>query len=145
MKKIVFLLVCLFSMTIVKADNDKPIEMNQLPAKAQTFITTYFKDQKVALITQETGLFYKSYDVVFASGEKLEFDKSGDWTEVKCKTGEIPAAIIIPEAILKYVKANYPEAKILEIEHDSEGYEIKLSNHLEIKFNNKFQVVDIDD
>ena len=61
-------------MTIVKADNDKPIEMNQLPAKAQTFITTYFKDQKVALITQETGLFYKSYDVVFASGEMLEFD-----------------------------------------------------------------------
>ena len=112
--------------------------------KAQTFITTYFKDQKVALITQETGLFYKSYDVVFASGEKLEFDKSGDWTEVKCKTVEVPAAII-PEAILKYVKANYPEAKILEIEHDSEGYEIKLSNRLEIKFNNKFQVVDIDD
>ena len=34
---------------------------------------------------------------------------------------------------------------ILEIEHDSEGYEIKLSNRLEIKFNNKFQVVDIDD
>ena len=132
MKKIVFLLVCLFSMTIVKADNDKPIEMNQLPVKAQTFITTYFKDQKVALITQETGLFYKSYDVVFASGEKLEFDKSGDWTEVKCKTGEVPAAII-------------PEAKILEIEHDSEGYEIKLSNRLEIKFNDKFQVVDIDD
>ena len=128
MKKIVFLLVCLFSMTIVKADNDKPIEMNQLPVKAQTFITTYFK----------------SYDVVFASGEKLEFDKSGDWTEVKCKTVEVPAAII-PEAILKYVKANYPEVKILEIEHDSEGYEIKLSNRLEIKFNNKFQVVDIDD
>ena len=144
MKKIVLLLVCLFSMTIVKADNDKPIEMNQLPVKAQTFITTYFKDQKVALITQETGLFYKSYDVVFASGDKLEFDKSGDWTEVKCKTVEVPAAII-PEAILKYVKANYPEVKILEIEHDSEGYEIKLSNRLEIKFNNKFQVVDIDD
>ncbi len=144
MKKIVFLLVCLFSMTMVKADNNKPIEMNQLPAKAQTFITTYFKNQKVALITQETGLFYKSYDVVFASGEKLEFDKSGDWTEVQCKTGEVPTGII-PEAILKYVKTNYPEAKILSIEHDSEGYEIKLSNRLEIKFNNKFQVIDIDD
>lgn len=144
MKKIVFLLVCLFSMSLVKADNDKPIEVSQLPAKAQTFITTYFKDQKVALVTQETGLFYKSYDVVFASGDKLEFDKAGNWTEVKCKTGEVPV-VIIPEAILKYVKTNYPEAKILEIEHDSEGYEIKLSNRLEIKFNNKFQVVDIDD
>ena len=56
----------------------------------------------------------------------------------------VPAAII-PEEILKYMIANYPETKILEIEHDSEGYEIKLSNRLEIKFNNKFQVVDIDD
>ena len=75
-------------MTIVKADNDKPIEMNQLPAKAQTFITTYFKDQKVALITQETGLFTRVMMWCLQAGEKLEFDKSGDWTEVKCKTGE---------------------------------------------------------
>ena len=144
MKKIVFLLVCLFSMTIVKADNDKPIEMNQLPAKAQTFITTYFKDQKVALITQETGLFYKSYDVVFASGEKLEFDKSGEWKEVRCRQSEVPAQIV-PEAIRNYVKTNYPDARILQIEYDDNEYEIKLSNRWEITFDSKMRVIDIDD
>ena len=36
MKKLVLLLVCMFTMhTMVMADNDKPIQINQLPAKAQ--------------------------------------------------------------------------------------------------------------
>ena len=75
MKKLVLLLVCMFTMhTMVMADNDKPIQVNQLPAKAQTFLNTYFKDHKVALAKQETELFYKSYDVVFTNGEKVEFD-----------------------------------------------------------------------
>ena len=35
MKKLVLLLVCMFTMhTMVMADNDKPIQVNQLPAKA---------------------------------------------------------------------------------------------------------------
>ena len=47
MKKLVLLLVCMFTMhTMVMADNDKPIQVNQLPAKAQTFLNTYFKDQQ---------------------------------------------------------------------------------------------------
>ena len=46
MKKLVMMLVCMFAVhTMVMADNDKPIEVSQLPAKAQTFIKTYFKDQ----------------------------------------------------------------------------------------------------
>lgn len=44
MKKLVMMLVCMFAVhTMVMADNDKPIEVSQLPAKAQTFIKTYFK------------------------------------------------------------------------------------------------------
>ena len=50
MKKLVMMLVCMFAVhTMVMADNDKPIEVSQLPAKAQTFIKTYFKDHKVAI------------------------------------------------------------------------------------------------
>ena len=49
MKKLVFLLVCVFTMSSVAlADNDKPIQVGQLPTKAQTFLTTYFKSHKVA-------------------------------------------------------------------------------------------------
>lgn len=129
---------------VVRADNDKPIQVNQLPAKAQTFINTYFKNQKVALAKQETELFYKGYDVMFISGEKVEFDKSGDWTEVQCRQSEVPAPIV-PEAIRNYVKTNYPDARILQIERDKNEYEVKLSNRWEITFDAQMRVIDIDD
>ena len=145
MKKLVIMLVCMFAVhTMVMADNDKPIQVNQLPAKAQTFIKTYFKSQKVALAKQESELFYKSYDVVFTNGEKVEFDKAGEWTEVQCRQSEVPAQIV-PEAIKNYVKTNYPDANILQIERDKKEYEVKLSNRWEIKFDSKMRVTDIDD
>lgn len=145
MKKLVLLLVCMFTMhTMVMADNDKPIQVNQLPAKAQTFINTYFKDHKVALAKRETELFYKGYDVTFTNGEKLEFDKAGEWTEVQCRQSEVPAQIV-PEAIRNYVKTNYPDARILQIERDKKEYEIKLSNRWEITFDSQMRVIDIDD
>ena len=144
MKKLVLLLVCVFTASMAMADNDKPIQVNQLPAKAQTFISTYFKNSKVALAKQESELFYKSYDVVFTNGDQLEFDKDGEWTEVKCRQSEVPSPII-PEAISSYVKTNYPDAKILEIERDRKEYEIKLSNRWEIKFDSQMRVIDIDD
>lgn len=146
MKKLVLAVVAMFAMsTMVMADNDKPVQVNQLPAKAQTFLNTYFKDVKVALATQDTELFSKSYDVVFNTGDKVEFDKSGEWTEVRCRQTGVPAAIV-PAQIAEYVKTTYPDAQILQIERDDHGgYEIKLSNRWEITFNKQMQVIDIDD
>lgn len=145
MKKLVIMLVCMFAVhTMVMADNDKPIEVSQLPAKAQTFIKTNFKDHKVAMAKLESGMFYKSYDVVFTNGEKVEFDKSGEWKEVRCRQSGVPAQIV-PEAIRNYVKTNYPDARILQIEYDDNEYEIKLSNRWEITFDSKMRVIDIDD
>ena len=86
MKKLVMMLVCMFAVhTMVMADNDKPIEVSQLPAKAQTFIKTYFKNHKVALAKMESGVFYKSYDVVFTNGEKVEFDNGKRYDADKVK------------------------------------------------------------
>lgn len=60
MKKLILLLVCFFSVqTMLWADNDKPIQIGQLPTKAQTLITTYFKGYKVALAKMESGCFIK--------------------------------------------------------------------------------------
>ena len=136
MKKLVFLLVCVFTVsTVAMADNEKPIQVGQLPTKAQTFITTYFKGHKVALAKQDSDLFSKSYDVIFTNGEKIEFDKSGDWTEEKCKSG-VPTQI---------VKNNYPDASIIQIERKRNEYEVKLSNRWEITFDSQMRVIDIDD
>lgn len=145
MKKLLLLLACMFTLsTVAVADTDKPIQIGQLPTPAQTFITTYFSKHKVALAKMESDLLSKNYEVIFTNGDKVEFDRRGDWTEVKCTQNPVPDDIV-PPAILAYVKTNYPDAAILKIERSKKEYEVKLSNRWEIKFNNRMQVIDIDD
>ena len=43
-----------------------------------------------------------------------------------------------------YGATNYPDAKILKIERDKKDYEVKLSNRTELKFDLKFNLIDID-
>lgn len=92
----------------------------------------------------ESGLFYKSYNVIFTNGDKLEFDRSGNWTEIQCERSEVPVGAV-PAEIRAYVEEYYPGAKILQIERDGKEYEVELSSHWEITFDQRFQVIDIDD
>lgn len=144
MKKLFFLLVCLFTLqTGVYADNDKPIQVTQMPSAAQQFIKQHFSGQKVAMAKMESDFFDKSYEVIFANGNKVDFDKKGNWKDVDCKFSSVPVAII-PTAILKYVKANYPDTHILKIDQDKKDFEVKLSNRIELKFDKRFNLIDID-
>ena len=143
-KKTIMALVCLvaFQQTAM-ADNDKPITVNQLPAAAQQVIKSHFSGMKVALAKMETGFLEKSYDVIFTTGEKIEFDRNGNWVEIECKRTAVPAALI-PAQIKSYVNTNYSGISILKIGKDRNEYEINLSNGVEIKFNQNFLVIDID-
>lgn len=144
MKKLLALFVCLFTMqAVVWADDDRPIKVEQMPQQAQQFIKKYFPKSSVALAKMEVDLFSKSYEVIFTNGDKLEFDSKGAWTEVNCKYSTVPTEII-PVAIKTYVTQHYPETKIIKIEKDTRDYEVELSNRWEIKFDKKFNVIDID-
>ena len=89
-KKSIIALICLIGLqTQVMADNDKPINITQLPATAQQIIKSNFASKKVALAKMESGLLDKSYDVIFTTGEKIEFDRKGNWTEVDCRSGKV--------------------------------------------------------
>lgn len=140
-------LVALIATTTVSlsaiADNDKPINVTQLPAIAQQVIKSHFSGKKVALAKQESGIIDKNYDVVFTDGSKIEFDRKGQWTEIDCRKSAVPTKLV-PAAITKHIKANYAGQTIVRIEKDRNEYEVKLSNGIEIKFNAKFQVIDID-
>lgn len=145
MKKLIILFMCLFSIqTFVKADDDKPIAVDDLPAKALSFIKTHFAGQKVSYAKMESDFFDKNYDVVFINGQKAEFDKNGEWKEIDCKYSAVPATII-PEAIKKQISEQYPGETVIKIERYKKGYEIKLKNKLELKFNSDFQLTGIDD
>ena len=91
----------------------------------------------------ESDWFDKNYDVIFTNGNKVEFDKRGNWKEVNCKYSSVPVDVI-PSAIQKYVAENYPDAQVIKIERDKKDYEIKLSNKWELKFDLQFNLIDID-
>ena len=134
--------VVLFSTTAC-ADKNKPIQVNELPAKAQTVLNTHFSGQKVTMATLESEIIDKSYNVVLQNGTKLEFDRKGNLTEVDCKQGTVPAKLI-PQPIKSYVQANYSGQNIKKMEIDKNEHEVELSNGLDITFNKRFKVIDID-
>lgn len=128
---------------VMNADNDKPISVNALPAKAQALLTKHFSYQKVVLATIESDIIGKNYDVVLKNGTKLEFDKKGNLTEIDCKQGTVPA-LFIPQAIKNYLKANYAGQSVKKIEMNKNEYEVELTNGLDLTFNKHFQLIDID-
>ena len=146
MKKILFALFALFSVGVfvASADNHKVINKSQLPVQAQQFIDKHFAGVEVSFAKEEREILGRSYEVRLANGAKLEFSSKGVWEEVDCRFGEVPAGIV-PAEISKFIKENYPDAKVQKIEIDRNDYEVKLSNRLELKFDKEFRLVDIDD
>ena len=145
MKKVVLLLVALINFSFsAMAAGDKPIHVSDMPKPAQQFITAHFNGQSIALAKMETDFLSKSYDVIFTNGDKLEFDKKGKWTTIDCKHSQVPKAVI-PVPIQQYLTQHYSHAKVKKIEvTDRKGYEVELSNGVELEFNKNFQVIDME-
>ena len=147
MKKILMSLLCLIAVCTARAanDDDRPIRIDQLPEKAQSFIREHFKGVKVALAKMESDFFDRSYDVIFTNGNKVEFNRHGEWKEIECKYSQVPAAAV-PSFITKYVSENHPDTKIISVEKDKDDkeYEVKLSNRWEMTFDFKGNLVDLD-
>ena len=144
MKRIMFL-ICMFLMmgtTYSMADNGYVVGIQQLPAGAQEVMTKYFADKTVLTILKERD----EYEVIFNNGEKIEFNKKGEWTEVSCHTTQVPD-ILIPDPIKARIKADFANSKIVKINRSSNGkkYEVKLNNGLEVEFDKKFNIRKVDD
>ncbi len=138
-------LVCMFLMmgtTYSMAGDGYVVGVQQLPAPAQEVMTKCFADKTLLTILKERG----EYEVIFNTGEKIEFNKKGEWTEVSCHTTQVPE-ILIPDPIKARIKADFANSKIVKIDRSSNGkkYEVKLNNGLEVEFDKKFNVIKVDD
>ncbi len=123
-----------------KADHDQVVTFNQLPAVAQTMLKQYFVNKMPLVVTMD----WDDYTIMYETGEKVEFDKQGNWKEIDCRTSMVPLELI-PEQIKNHVRTTFPGTTILKLDRNRRGYEIKLNNGLDIEYNRNFQVVEIDD
>jgi hypothetical protein len=142
-RNLIIMALLLASMTIVNAD-DRPVTFNQLPSAAQTFINKNYPDDKVSFATVDDDFIRPDYHVALVSGVMLQFENDGSLEKVETRNGNIPEGII-PVQILQVVNSYYPDATILSYEVGRRSYEVKLSNRLELKFNSRFELVELDD
>lgn len=81
---------------------------------------------------------------MLTSGAEIDFNSKGEWYEVDTKRAALPASIV-PAYISDYVKANFSNEYITKIEKDWYGLEVELTNDLNLKFNKKGDLREIDD
>lgn len=145
MRKLFILATFLLSLTIAFAGNDKITEdTSVLPTVSRQFLSRHFAKIPVSHIKIEKALMgIDSYDVILTDGTNVEFNRKGEWKEVKRHKTAIPAAIV-PKSIREYVKKHYTSAVIIAIDKDSRNYEVDLNNKTELKFNLKGKLTDID-
>lgn len=126
------------------SDHDRLVDFDNLPAKAKSYIKKNFANEKIAHIFYDSELTDRDYKVQFENGTEVEFDNDGKWTKIDCQRKAVPAAII-PTEIAAYVERNFADKQIVEISREWNEWEVKLSNGLELQFNNKFKLRKIDD
>ena len=143
MKSIKFYLlmamVMTMSLTMSADDDDRVITYQQLPQSAQSFLKQHFAKKVPLVVTAD----WDDYTIVYESGEKVEFDKKGNWKEIVCRTSKVPADVV-PQQIKAYIQKNYPGKSVVKLDRHRSVYEVKLNNGMEIEFNRNFQVIDVD-
>lgn len=146
MKKIIILSgILLFTILPISADDIVTKDIQKLPKTAREFITKHFPDNKISYIKIDKELFSTTYDVVFINGAEIDFNGSGEWTEIDGNKQGIPIAILSP-SIRNYITGEFSNIPIEKVEKESWGYiEIELVNGMDLKFNKKGELVEIDD
>lgn len=117
----------------------------RLPEQARSFIKRYFASSDVSLIKIESDQWQqKKYEVKFTDGVEIEFDANGEWKEIDMRNRAVPSGIL-PGYASDYVTSNYNNHFVIQAEKDSRGLEVKLNNGLELKFDNRGSLREIDD
>lgn len=144
MKKAIRLMIVVgvVLVTFTACDKESVVSADGLPKDAQTYISQHFPDQEVLQVVKERDDLKTSYDVYLSEGFNLDFDKKGKILGVE-GSSKLPDSVV-PEKILAYVVANYPDFFILDWELDDRGQEVKLSNGMDLKFDKNGNFLRID-
>ena len=143
MKKL-FIYTLFLGMVLANTSCSKDKQNNTI----NDFVRTYFPQTEV-LASIMDGL---DYDVTLKDYTQIGFDGNLfgklEWDEVDCKHASIYTSVpatLVPPQITDYVSRIHAEQTIVKISKDTRGWDIELSNGIEIEFDKKYNVVDFDD
>lgn len=131
------LILFVFSLLFASCDDEKRVDFDKLPAKAQQFISGNFPGITIAQIIQDKDDGRKEYDVILSDGSTVQFDENGDWKEITCPFSTFPPNVL-PEKITVDLNGRYPQAHILKVEKEIGGYILEINTtegaHYELRY-----------
>jgi len=130
-------IVCLLVSNMCLA-RERAIPLEHLPAKAKAFVQSNFKSNTIIFAEKDGSTFECRLD----DGTLIDFKSDGSWVSVDRSVKAVPSKLI-PETIQEYVDAKFTNCMITKIDKTFYGYEIELSNDLDLKFNNQGKLISI--
>ena len=129
---------------LMQAHNTYARDIKVLPSSAQSELKHNF-DSNVSVIKIDKKLgLVKEYEVILDDGTEITYDSKANWTDIEVDPRqEVPSAYI-PAKIAKFVKNSHRDSKIVGIEKDRKGYDVTLSNGIDIIFSPKGDFVKYD-
>ena len=141
-KALVFALFIGIALTNTSCNNDKKTKA------INDFVRAYFPDTEV-IANIKDGL---DCDVTLSDYTQIGFDGNLfgklEWDEVDCRHASLSTTVptaLVPAEITNYVNRIHGSQSVTKISKDNRGWEIELSNGIEIEFDKRFNVIDFDD
>ena len=145
MKKIFLFLAVLFGVITASARGNYTHDVEILPEAAREVIEQNFNAAINHIrIGKDFGRI-REYDVVMTDGTEIYFDKHGNWKEIEVGRGSSVPATLFPTPISTFVKENQKKVNVTGIEKKAYGYEVELSNGIDIQFTPKGKFIRYDD
>lgn len=135
MKKILLSLALMLGIaTGVSARDTYAHDASVLPASAKSVLAAHFK-APVSVVKIDKGLTgIKEYEVVLTDGTEVTFDNGGNWDEIETSRQQSVPSSILPEGIRTYVAKHHAGIRVVGIDRERSGYDVELSNGVDLKF-----------
>ena len=146
MKKLTGIFAALMMVVFISScDKDEKIAIDQLPSAAQVFLDEHFASQPVVSLRKDKdGRSGLEYEARLDSGIEITFDQDGSWQEADAPDNvALPTSFILP-SIVNYVAAEYPNIGINNIDREVQGFDVELTNNVDLIFDTQGNFVRID-
>lgn len=106
----------------------------ELPEKAHNIITQNFSSAISVIKVEKSMGKVKEYEVTLTDGSVIEFNGDCEWESVMTPPNIPVPEGLVPTNIAKFVAEKHAGTFIDGIERDKKGFEVDLSNQVEIHF-----------
>lgn len=143
MKKVLFVLLA--AILVVGCEKETVLNEADIPAEITAYVKEHFPDNPIIQVVKDKDKLSTSYDVLLKDGFKLEFNGKKAVTSVESTTRQPLPDSVLQEAVLNYIRTNYPDNFAVKWEQDDRRQEVELDSSLDLEFDLKgnFKCIDV--